>query len=119
MKEYEPDVVISDGAVYQILVELGYKIPEDMGFAALDTAKGPDDASGVDHRHDVVGREAFKLVLSDLALNSKGIPDSPKVVLVDSHYQTGSTLRRVGQTLDVRIRSATYHDSDGAVTLVK
>ena len=119
MKEYEPDVVISDGSVYKILVELGHKIPEDLGFAALDTAKGPEDASGVDHRHDVVGREAFKLVLSDLALNSKGIPDSPKVVLVDSHYQTGSTLRRVGQTLDVRIRAATYHDSDGGVTLVK
>jgi LacI family transcriptional regulator len=118
IKEYEPDVVIGDGMVYELLVKLGYKIPEDLGFATLDTAKGPADASGVDHRHDIVGREAFKLALADINLNSKGIPDSPKVVLVDSHYHSGATLRRVGKTLDVRLRSATHHDSHGGVTLL-
>jgi len=119
MKKYEPDVVIGDGSVYELLIQLGYKIPEELGFATLDTAKGPDDASGVDHRHEVVGREAFKLALSDINLNSKGVPELPKVVLVDSHYQTGSTLRRVGRTVIVRLRAATHHDSDGGVTLLK
>ena len=119
IKAYEPDVVIGDGMVYGLLDDLGYKIPEDLGFATLDTAKGPDDASGVDHRHEIVGREAFKLALADINLNSKGIPESPKVVLVDSHYHSGSTLRRVGKTMDVQIRAATYHDSDGGITLLK
>tara|TARA_B100001123_G_scaffold446761_1_gene602170 strand:- start:5308 stop:6411 length:1104 start_codon:yes stop_codon:yes gene_type:complete len=116
MDQYEPDVVIGDGSVYQLLLQLGYSIPEDLGFATLDTAKGPDDASGVDHRHEVVGREAFKLVLSDLNLNSKGVPELPKVVLVDSHYQTGSTLLKIGRPIDVRLRKGIRHLLDDGNT---
>ena len=119
MRAYDPDVVIGDGMVYELLVDLGYEIPSDLGFATLDTAKGPPDASGVDHRHEVVGREAFKLVLSDINLNSKGVPESPKIVLVDSHYYSGFTLRKVGRMVDVRLRSSTHHDSDGSVILLK
>lgn len=119
MNQYEPDVVFGDGSVYKLLVELGYEIPEDLGFATLDTARGPEHASGVDHRHEVVGREAFKLALSDINLNNKGVPELPKTVLVDSHYQTGSTLRKVGRPLDVRLRAATHHEFDGEVTLFK
>ena len=119
MMEYNPDVVIGDGMVYELLVDLGYKVPADLGFATLDTAKGPPDASGVDHCHEVVGREAFKLVLSDINLNSKGVPESPKVVLVDSHYHSGFTLRKVGRKIDVRLRSSTNQNSDGSVILLK
>ena len=119
MNEFDPDVVIGDGMVYELLIDLGCRVPEDLGFATLDTAKGPPDASGVDHRHDVVGREAFKLVLSDINLNSKGVPESPKIVLVDSHYYSGFTLRRVGRMQDVRLRSSTHHDSSRGLALLK
>ncbi|MBK1880036.1 LacI family DNA-binding transcriptional regulator [Pelagicoccus mobilis] len=112
MERYRPDAVISSGKVYRMLEELGYQLPEDLGFAALDLTDGPPDASGVDHCHESVGREAAKLAMSDINLNQTGVPESPKVVLVDSHYQSGLTLRRVGKPIELKIRASKYQDAN-------
>ena len=40
----------------------------------------------------MVGYEAFKLMLSSVNLNLTGVPEHPRVVLVDSHQQPGFTL---------------------------
>ena len=115
--KYKPDVIISSGRVYQILEELGYNMPGDLGFAALDIAEGPEHASGADHRHRQVGCETLKLVLSDIYLNNTGIPRSPKIVLVDSHYRSGATLRQIGEPVRLRIMSTIYHDSNNSKSL--
>lgn len=89
---HRPEVVIGTGPVYTALCELGLRIPEDVAFASLDLSEDPRDAAGVDHRHDLVGREAFKLVLSRLNLNFTGVPESPRTVLVDSRMRPGFSL---------------------------
>jgi hypothetical protein len=53
----------------------------------------------MDHRYQLVGREAVKLVLTQFTLNLTGIPANPKIVLVDSHRRDGFTLPT--QPLDV------------------
>lgn len=105
MDRYEPDVVISSGKIYRDLQNMGYRIPEDLGFASLEILEDHRQASGVDHRHELVGREALKLSFSDINLNNSGIPENPKVVLVDSHFKPGNTLKKVGTPRSVNLRT--------------
>ncbi len=92
MERHRPDVIISSGAVYEMLRGLGLRIPEDIGFLNIDISEEPRSAAGADHRFRLVGRETLKLVVEMLNLNLAGPPEDPKVVLVDSHRRSGFTL---------------------------
>ncbi|HRE79754.1 MAG TPA: hypothetical protein PLN52_01840, partial [Opitutaceae bacterium] len=89
---HHPDVVISAGSVAALLTNIGLRIPEDVAFANIDISEPPDGSAGADHRYNLVGGEVVKLVLGQLDLNLTGIPENPKVVLVDSHRREGYTL---------------------------
>mgnify|MGYP001615630781 FL=1 len=89
---HKPEVVISSGRVFNLLQGMGLAIPGDVYFANLDLSEPPKEAAGMDHRYQLVGSETVKLVLSQFTLNLTGVPDSPKVVLVDSHRRDGFTL---------------------------
>ena len=106
LKQYKPDVVISSGKIYRELKDIGYRIPEDLGFASLEILEDHKKASGVDHRHELVGGEALKLTFSDINLNNSGVPENPKVVLVDSHFRSGNTLKKVGRSRYVELRAS-------------
>ncbi|MCH2387759.1 MAG: LacI family transcriptional regulator [Opitutales bacterium] len=105
MESYQPEAVISSGAIYQTLQKIGYSAPSDIGFASLDLSYEPTDASGVDHRHDLVGQEATRLALSELSLNHTGEPQNPMVITVDSHYRPGFSMQKVGNPIDIKIRA--------------
>jgi hypothetical protein len=85
-------VIISSGAVFSRLKELGVPVPKQIKFANMDLSEPPIDAAGVDHRYRLVGRESVKLILSQLLLNMYGVPEHPKIVLVDSHWRPGFTM---------------------------
>jgi hypothetical protein len=74
---------------------MGLAIPGDLYFANLDLSEPPRQAAGMDHRYQLVGSEAVKLVLTQFTLNLTGVPPNPKVVLVDSHRRDGFTLPKV------------------------
>lgn len=94
IERHRPDVIISSGAVYRLLCGLGLRIPGDVSFLNIDVSEEPIRAAGADHRYRLVGRETLKLVVEMLNLNLVGLPEDPKVVLVDSHRRAGFTLPR-------------------------
>ncbi|MBI5768085.1 MAG: LacI family DNA-binding transcriptional regulator [Verrucomicrobia bacterium] len=92
LHRYRPEAVISSGRVFNLLQGMGLAIPGDLYFANLDLSEPPRQAAGMDHRYQLVGREAVNLVLTQFTLNLTGVPATPKVVLVDSHRRDGFTL---------------------------
>jgi LacI family transcriptional regulator len=104
MRKYKPDAVISSGRIYSMLRELGYRVPDDVGFASLDLSEAPSEIAGLDQRYDLVGREVAKLVMQDVSFNTVGSPKFPKVVLVDSHFRKGPSLVKVGNAVDIGLR---------------
>jgi LacI family transcriptional regulator len=95
LKAHRPEVVISSGRVFNLIQGMGLAIPGDLYFANLDLSEPPRQAAGMDHRYQLVGSEAVKLVLTQFTLNLTGVPPNPKVVLVDSHRRDGFTLPKV------------------------
>lgn len=104
LNTYRPEVIISAGKIFDQLIDLRIRIPQDTGFASLDLSEPPYDAAGMHHRHRQVGRETVKLVLTSLNFNLSGVPEHPKTVLVDSHRKEGETLRHVGDSVPIRLR---------------
>lgn len=92
LRRYKPEAVISSGRVFNLLQGMGLAIPGDLYFANIDLSEPPRQAAGMDHRYQLVGREAVNLVLTQFTLNLTGTPATPKVVLVDSHRRDGFTL---------------------------
>ncbi|HYD83319.1 MAG TPA: hypothetical protein VEA63_04690, partial [Opitutus sp.] len=90
--QYKPEAIISSGAVYQQLVRLRAPVPHKIKFSSIDLSESPHDAAGVDHGYRLVGHEVVKLIHSQLLLNLSGVPEHPKVVLVDSHWRPGFTM---------------------------
>lgn len=94
ISKYKPDAIIGPSPLFTMLGELGHEVPEDIGFASLDIFDPPKDLAGADHRYRLVGRETVKLLLSQINLNLTGLPEDPKVVLVDSHFRSGFSLKQ-------------------------
>jgi len=92
LKKYKPDVVIGTAQVLQTIQSFGISVPKDLGFVSIDVSENPTNAAGANHCYEMVGYEAFKLMLSSVNLNLTGVPEHPRVVLVDSHQQPGFTL---------------------------
>lgn len=92
LQAHKPEVVIGSGRVFNLLQGMGLAIPGDLYFANLDLSEPPRQGAGMDHRYQLVGSETVKLVLTQFTLNLTGVPESPKVVLVDSHRRDGFTL---------------------------
>ena len=92
LRRHKPEVVISSGRVFNVLQGMGLAIPGDFFFANIDLSEPPRQAAGMDHRYQLVGREAVNLVITQFMLNLTGVPAFPKVVLVDSHRRDGFTL---------------------------
>lgn len=95
LKKYKPDAVISDRPRELVWMrEAGYNVPEDCGYAALDWSESYDEhCAGCDQMHDEVGAAAIDLIVVQLLRNSRGIPEHPRVLLLEGQWREGPTLR--------------------------
>jgi hypothetical protein len=105
IEAYGPDSVISSASVYERLIKIGYRIPEDFGFASIDLSEPPHDACGVNHRYRLIGAETVSLISTALNLNRMGLPENPRVILVNSHRKQGFTLPRKGEAIPIKLRT--------------
>jgi LacI family transcriptional regulator len=93
LKKTRPDAVLTTVVTApQMLRDLGYRIPQDIGVAgtAVDV---PVDA-GIDQHSEAIGRIAVETLVSQINLNERGEPSDPYRVLVESRWRDGKSLPR-------------------------
>lgn len=95
VKRYRPDAVVG-GMPLEWLGETGIAIPEEMGYAELHYHPSMGDIAGVDQNIPAVGAAAVDLVVEQLYHNQSGIPEIPKVVMIEGKWHAGGTVRPVG-----------------------
>ena len=94
-----PQAVIGFQApVLQWLQKMGVRVPEETGFATVDRfpADPPLTAAGVEQNSNQVGAAAVDLVTSQIAYNDQGVPATPKLLLLEGHWEPGPTVRVPG-----------------------
>lgn len=98
LEKYRPDVVISNLALpLQMLIDFGYSVPDDIGFATLDLALKPVPAqlsiAGIDQQPLVQGAATADLVIKQIQNNEFGLPESPVTLHFDGVWREGTTIR--------------------------
>ncbi len=91
LDKYRPEVVVSNHRnPYDLLLRLGYDVPNEIGFASLDLVEGTP-FSGIDQLPAEVGAAAVDLVASQLHNNEFGLPSHARTVQLDGVWKNGTT----------------------------
>jgi DNA-binding LacI/PurR family transcriptional regulator len=94
LKKHSPDAGITDNAeLPSMLRKAGYRIPEDIGCAAISVLDGNADA-GIYQNPEEVGRVAVLVLNSLLTDNARGEPAIFRQILVEGKWVDGSSLPR-------------------------
>ncbi|MGJ8641130.1 MAG: LacI family DNA-binding transcriptional regulator [Opitutaceae bacterium] len=92
MGENQPDAIITDNSeTHAMLVNLGYRIPVDIGLATTSIHDTRID-SGIDQNPYQIGRAGVRLLTALIAERRFGIPDSRNEILIEGQWVDGSML---------------------------
>lgn len=90
------------------LREDGWAVPDEIGFVSLEYYPEFGDLAGVDQNSLTIGAAAVELVVEQLYHNERGIPATPKVVMIEGFWHPGGSVRpmreesgRAGASLEV------------------
>lgn len=94
LKQHRADALICNyNPRPELLRKEGIRIPEDLGYAALDCAIATPDVSGIDQLPRQMGVAAVNLVTAHLQRHERGAPEYPEVITVRSRWRPGKTVR--------------------------
>lgn len=94
LASYKPDIILSHSVVEKKLRDLGYRVPEDIGFVSLHLKEGQQDLSGIYQNDRRIGMAAVDYIVSMLHSGQRGIPDVPTCILIESEWNPGRTVGR-------------------------
>jgi LacI family transcriptional regulator len=99
VRGHAPDVIIGQSSPAALhytawLSHLGLGVPGDIGLVALDVDTEADhQCSGIVQDYEHVAAAAVELVASEVRCGEKGLPATPKVLLIEGRWQDGGTIR--------------------------
>ena len=94
MDTHTPDCVLGVGrSVTRELESLGYRYPEDVGFAHLGWHSSYKGLAGINPHWGEIGIAAVNLVADQLNRNETGIPQHPLWVLIEGEWVEGESVR--------------------------
>ena len=94
MKECKPEVVISRSWTNcQIMVSLGYKVPEEIGYVSLNIVDDDPGVSGIHQCRDIMGEVAVDVLNSLLLISHRGPIKASIGSQVDGEWRDGKTIR--------------------------
>ena len=95
VKKNKPDAVIGfSPRLYWVLLEMGFSIPGDIGFASLHVPPKPEEPiSGLLQNNEVIARQSVILLDQLVRERQRGIPELPMHLLIPSTWVDAETLR--------------------------
>jgi len=90
-----PDAIVNAlPGVFELVAELDWRAPQDVGFVHLDLPTHLKEAgiSGIDQLWEIVGAGALELVANQLYTNASGVPKHPVTHLIEGVWVEGKTL---------------------------
>jgi LacI family transcriptional regulator len=102
-QEHRPDAVLTqETRCVEFLRELGHNVPQHVGVAHLALNESDTGFAGVNQNGQIVGASAIDLVDAQLRRNERGLPASPKTVLIQGRWIEGPTVRAVPRAVPTR-----------------
>ncbi len=94
VRKHKPDAVIGfNDTVYWWIGEAGLRVPEDVGYVTLAHARGVSrNTTGSVCMDAEVGTAAVELLVGQIHINARGIPDPLHTLHVEPEWHEGETL---------------------------
>jgi DNA-binding LacI/PurR family transcriptional regulator len=94
LKKAKPDAILSDiASLPEMLKQMGYRIPQDIGIATTSVLDGNADA-GIDQNSEHIGMASAEMVISQINHNYYGVPKVCSELLIEGKWVNGTTLPR-------------------------
>ncbi len=94
LKSEKPDVVITEQTqVLEWAREMKIVVPDELGFIHLDWNAQLRDWAGMQQNGRLVGAAAADLLIDQLTRNGTGLPEHPKLVVIESNFVPGASVR--------------------------
>ncbi|PTY06494.1 LacI family transcriptional regulator [Verrucomicrobia bacterium LW23] len=95
LSKEKPDCIVAvDPLIADMIANAGLKIPADIGFLLLDWPAGRPHMAGIDQQHNLVGSLAVDMLVGQVYRNERGIPETPRTMLIESRWQEGNSILR-------------------------
>jgi len=96
VEKHKPQVVLTyDRGSERWLIDAGYNIPDDIGFALLDSSSDQSGhIAGVDQLIEDIGRAAINKLVANIEQNEMGIPQRPDFIRLGGIWREGETLKQ-------------------------
>ncbi|PAW76575.1 MAG: hypothetical protein B9S32_14450 [Verrucomicrobia bacterium Tous-C9LFEB] len=92
LRKWKPEAIITlIGHEMEWLQELKLRVPEELAIVSVVRPAGSDFA-GVEESNETIGEITVDLVSSQIFRNEFGLPEKPKLVLVEGHWVNGPTI---------------------------
>lgn len=92
IKTWKPQVVVSAFSnIYRLLKELGYRIPEDIGYVSLST-KLKTEISGIDQQSESIAQTGVRLLDQLICNREQGVPPHQQIIETNGRWNAGKTL---------------------------
>jgi DNA-binding LacI/PurR family transcriptional regulator len=92
VRQYKPDAILTDDAeLPDMLNNLGYRVPEDIGLATTSVHDTPID-TGIDQRPYDIGWAATRMLGSLINEKAFGLPNCRSELLIEGQWVDGSML---------------------------
>lgn len=102
-REFKPDAVLTqEPRCLDLLREIGVRVPGDVGVAHLALTESDSGFAGVNQNGRLVGASAVDLIDAQLRRNERGLPASPKTLLVQGRWIEGPTVRALPKKRSAR-----------------
>lgn len=87
-----PDAIIgTDPRIPQWLRRAGLRLPADVAYADLDLPAPDGDLAGIYQDAPGIGACAIDLLAGQLLRHERGLPDTPKISMIESRWADGAT----------------------------
>lgn len=87
-----PDAILGEYLAWHALHDLGWRIPEDVAFASFDWSVDHPEIAGIHQGHDTLGRMSIDLLTTQLLQNERGLPATPKLLVISGSWREGSSV---------------------------
>lgn len=85
------------------------RVPEDLGLVCLNRSQNSWFA-GMDENNVTVGALVCDLVVNQLMRNERGLPNEPKIILVNGRWRDGKSFGKYKQSANNRRKVAISGD---------
>lgn len=93
LEKHRPEaLLISDIELPSMMLELGYRIPQDIAVAGTTVLDLPGVDAGIDQHAEAIGRTAVEALLKQMNVNERGEPRYPSRILIESRWKDGKSL---------------------------